>query len=313
MMANQSMIMFPGQGAQRIGMCKSLMGSAEAKALFGRAEKVVGFNPLDVCLLEPEKFHALFRSTEFIQVMVFVTCLAKMEQIRKENPGILDNVACVAGLSLGEFTALVYSGAMTFEDALFVIKERGKAMHNIVSNMNAGLCNISGLSPIDLHTYLDKNFPKVEVATYLADEVTTIAGSKSDLSVFSDSLVQEFAEKQEKLRVKHLSAVGPFHTSYMKEAAEHFSHVLKDMQIRVSQPKVPIIMNVTGEIEDNVHDIKRYLSKQLDAPIKWKQSLITAYNLGVREFIEISPSKYLCYFVNMTKDISGSSTRSVIV
>ena len=313
MMAKRIMLMFPGQGAQRIGMCKSLMGSAEAKALFSRAEKVVGFNPLDMCLLEPENFHEMFRSSEFNQIMVFVTCLAKTEQIRKENPDILGNVACVAGLSIGELTALVYSGAMTFEDALLVIKERGKAMDNIVSNMNAGMCNISGLSPIDLQTFLDKNFPKVEVATYLADELTTIAGSKSDLSLLSDSLVQEFAEKQEKLHVKHLNVLGPFHSSYMKEAAKHVSHVLKEMKIQVSQPKVPIIMNATGEIEDNVDNIKRYLSKQIAAPIKWKQSLITAYNLGVREFIEISPSKYLCDFLSMIKDSSGSSVRSVIV
>ena len=213
----------------------------------------------------------------------------------------------MTGLSIGEITALVFAGALSFESALSLIKERGKAMNKNVSNFNSGICNIYGLSISDLQLFLDKNFPSLEIAIEYGYEISAVAGSKADLSMLEGILLQKFKYQQEKLRVVHCNVAGAFHTSYMAEAAKRVSTVLED--IEVLPPKIPIIMNATGRMEDYADDIKRLLGEQIAAPVKWKQSMITAHDSGVREFIEIAPSGYLCSMLKTIKVCSGCSTR----
>jgi len=159
--ANGLLLMFPGQGSQKVGMCESLQNNKEAIAIFQRAEQIIlGYNALDICC--NDKYSSLLdeklKSTGFVQVALFASCIAKLEQLKVENPGLIKSITHIAGLSVGEFVALVHSGVLTFEDALWLVQQRGELMEKTIKQKSTGMISVYGPSLSQLQAFLNTNF-----------------------------------------------------------------------------------------------------------------------------------------------------------
>lgn len=289
-----TLLMFPGQGSQKISMCISMKDSLEAKAVFERAEQLLGYNILDICLNDT-KLKERLKCTEFVQVSLLVGCIAKLEQLKVERPDLIKKVTHVAGLSVGEFAALVYAGAIAFEDALRLVQQRGKAMEDEVRQCSTGMVSVFGPKKKQLQDYLNKNFTRMRISTYLADNQHTVAGTDDDCNTLVEALLHKQEGQMEVIDVRRLRVAGAFHSPYMKQAAKVINPIVES--IEVHRPQIPVIMNVNGCIVENPQEIKCLLCEQLVAAVEWKQSVLTAHKSGVRNFIEVSPSHVLSSIV----------------
>ena len=252
----KTVFMFSGQGAQYAGMGKDLYENyAVAKEVFDRADEVLGYSIKDICFSDEEKLGL----TEFTQPAILTMSIAAMK-VLQEN-GI--NADMTAGLSLGEYSALVASGAMKFEEAVALVQKRGKFMSEAVpANYNApGQIVIGG----DAAT--------VEKAGEIAKE------------------------KGAKLAVK-LKVSGPFHTSLLQPAADKLLPELEKMNI--GKMEIPVYTNVTAEVLKSESDIVSTLAKQVVSPVRWEHIIRNMYDAGADTFIELGPGKTLCGFVKRT-------------
>lgn len=293
---NQStLLMFPGQGAQKVGMCVSMKDSPEANAIFKRAEQILGYNILDICLRTDSELEERLKSAEFVQVSLFVGCLAKVEQLKAERPNLLSSVTHVAGLSVGEFAALVYADVIDFESALRLVQVHGEAMDAEASRSSTAMVSVFGPQCEQLQTFLNEKFPSIQIATYLADNQHTVAGKKEDCDVLVEELQQTHRESLAIIDVRKLRVAGAFHSPYMKQAADKVNPIVEGLVF--SRPTTPLIMNVNGQIIEDPAEINALLCQQLVAPVKWKQTVLKAYECGVRNAVEVSPSCVLSSIV----------------
>lgn len=293
----KTLLMFPGQGAQKKGMFRTMKDSPEAQEVFKRAEAILGYNIFDLCASsDGEAQDCKLNSTEFIQVALFTGCIAKMEQIKKERPDLINQITHVVGLSVGEFAALVFAGVIKFEDALQLVQWQGRAMESEVGNSPTGMVSIVGPDVKQLQSYLSDHFPSMKISTFLGDNQHTVAGSSENCQDLMQSLsISENAEKLNISDVRRLRVAGAFHSSYMKNVAVKVNPSIQNTLF--SKPIITTIMNVDGCITILPEDIKRSLQKQIIAPVNWKKSIITAYNLGIRHFVEVSPGQVLASIV----------------
>lgn len=292
---SSKMLMFPGQGSQKVGMCRSMKDSAEARYVFNRAGKILGYNILDICLQNDEELSERLKSTAFVQVALFVGCLAKIEQIKIENPHILTNINCVAGLSVGEFCALVYAGVLKFEDALKIVRKRGQAMEEEANRSSTSMASIYGPRMDQLQHYLKINFKSLEISTYLGDNQHTVAGANDDIDSFVDYLKSKDKESMNVIDVRKLRVAGAFHSMYMKKATVVVDPLIDSVEFQ--KPRTPVLMNVTGSFSEDTNDIKEQLKKQLVEPVQWRKTIVSAYESNVKQFIEVSPSRVLTSIV----------------
>ena len=290
---NTTLLMFPGQGAQKKGMCMSMKDSPQARAVFERAKQVLGYDLLEIFLRNDNEMTQRLKSTEFVQVSLLVSSVAKLEQLKRERPDLIAKVTHVAGLSVGEFAALVFAGVITFEDALLLVQERGRAMELEVQRSPTGMVSVFGLCLEKLQDHLTASFPKMLISTYLADNQHTVAGTNQECEALTKSLLDKFEE--EIIDVRMLRVAGAFHSQYMSEASTVVDPIIQ--RIEFSRPSVSVIMNANGEVVDDVQVMKTLLREQLVSPVQWKKSVITAYELGVRHFVEVSPARVLSSIV----------------
>ena len=305
-----TLLMFPGQGTQKVGMCISMKDSEEAKGIFKRAEYILGYNVLDICLKNDSELKEKLESTEFVQVSLLLGCIAKLEQLKVERPSLMKTVTHVAGLSIGEFAALVYTGVISFEDALKVVQARGKAMEHEVRHFSTGMVSVFGPKCDQLQEFMKERFPRMYISTYLADNQHTVAGTEKEC----DALVEALSHKQqmEVIDVRKLRVAGAFHSPYMKPAAKLVDPIIEG--IKFCKPSLPVIMNVNGQAIENPEEIKALICKQLVAAVEWKKSILTAYKSGVRNFLEISPSRVLSSIVkNRISECEGCKVEFIAV
>ena len=295
--SNGVLLMFPGQGAQKVGMCKSMRDSVPAVEIFNRAKQVLGYDILKICTNEESLLIEKLKSTEFVQVVLFTSCVAKVEQLKCENPELMKQVTHVAGLSVGEFVALVYAGVLKFEHALRFIQKRGEAMENDVKKCSTGMISVFGPNLAQLQEYLEKHHPAMTISTFLGDNQHTVAGTEEECQALMQNLKETdvYSSKMEIIDIRKLRVAGAFHSSHMEQAATLLDPVLDDIEF--SKPSIPVIMNVNGQIVEDPLEIKLMSRKQLIAAVQWKQSIITAYKCGVRNFVEVSPSRVLSSIV----------------
>ena len=196
----------------------------------------------------------------------------------------LDNLKYFAGHSLGEYSALVSSGSLKFEDAIFLLHERGKAMQDSVPVGKGSMIAILGLDYLKLIDLL-KNFKNkgvCEVANDNADGQIIVSGDKNSVDEFKIIL-------KEKIKFIPLKVSAPFHCSLMKPAAKIMEEKIK--KTLFDKPKVKIINNVNAKETDNPDEIKKLLVDQIYSTVKWRESLISISKLGVENYIEIGPGK----------------------
>jgi [acyl-carrier-protein] S-malonyltransferase len=284
-MVNNVCYIFPGQGSQYVGMGKDLYdNSAEAKAIFDQTEKILpGLNLKKLCFEGPiEKLTGTANS----QVAILVTSIAALEalRIRHRAEDTEDRVNSCAGLSLGEYSALVASGALEFQDAVQLVRRRGELMEDAARNNPGTMASILGISAESLKEVCRET--GAEIANLNCPGQIVISGK---IEPVKKAMV--LAEKKGAKKAILLNVSGPFHSSFMKEAAWKFKEELD--KTKFSSPKVPIVSNVTADYEKSVEDIKENLVKQLYSPVRWEESIIKISQGGCGTFLEIGPGKVL--------------------
>ena len=212
-----------------------------------------------------------------------------------------------AGHSLGEYSALVCSGALNFEDALYLLHERGKAMQDAVPVGKGSMIAVLGMKNIELKDLLKSRNDDIgicEIANDNADGQVILSGNKDSINSFQNFL------KERKIKSIPLKVSAPFHCSLMKPAAESMKD--KIFNTKFNTPFLSIINNVTAKSENNPENIKKLLVDQIFSTVKWRESLIEMNKTGVKNFVELGPGKALSGMVKRTlKEVNSFSINSI--
>ena len=269
---------FPGQGAQFIGMGKDLYEqSAEAKAMFEQANEILGFNITDIMFAGTDEE---LKQTNVTQPAIFLhsVILAKTLGVKPDM---------VAGHSLGEFSALVVAGALSFEDGLSLVSKRATAMQKACEMEKSTMAAILGLKD-DVVENICAEIPEVVVAAnYNCPGQLVISGSIVGVDKACEALTAAGAKRAIKLNVG-----GAFHSPCMEPARVELAAAIEEAQI--SEPVCPIYQNVDAKPYTNPAQIKENLIAQLTAPVRWTQTVENMVNDGANDFTEIGPGAVLC-------------------
>ncbi|XP_078738318.1 malonyl-CoA-acyl carrier protein transacylase, mitochondrial [Lampetra fluviatilis] len=284
---DSSVLLFPGQGSQFVGMAASLVERHErARALFDAARRVLGYDLLALCLGGPAE---QLNRTLHCQPAVFVTSLAALETLHEEEPEAIENCKAVAGFSVGEFAALVFAGAMDFSEALYCVQKRAEAMEAASSQ---GGAPHSMLSVSARHAFRPPAVcqearehclsaaagsaervaePVCLVASYLCPDVRVLAGHVQALE-----FVQRHARRLHVVRTRRLPVSGAFHTPLMAPAQEALAQALGRVTVR--KPSVRVYSNVTAHPYSSAGQVRNLLVRQLVEPVLWEQTMHAVFD-----------------------------------
>ncbi|MBD3379099.1 MAG: ACP S-malonyltransferase [Candidatus Omnitrophica bacterium] len=290
-------LLFPGQGAQSVGMGRELYESqASARWVFDRACEVLGRDIKKLCFEGPEEE---LRTTANSQPAIFVTSIATLNVLAEQlkgspvgedgreifSPGDIKEIASLAmGLSLGEPTSLVASCAMSFEDGLEFVSKRGAFMEEASKKNEGKMASIMGLE-LDKVEEICKGVG-CQVANLNCPGQVVISGSSGKVE-----LAAELAKNAGAKRAIMLKVSGAFHSELMEPAKEKLKDVLENIEILT--PAIPFISNIDAEVTSEPEKIKQNLVNQLDNRTLWEDSMRKASSMGVSEFLEVGPGTVL--------------------
>lgn len=271
---------FPGQGAQYVGMGKDLyQGFACAKQIFDEADEVLGFNLSKLCFEGPLD---VLTETKNCQLAVLVTSIAALETLKREAPDINANFS--AGLSLGEYSALIASGAINFEDALLLVKKRAEFMMQAAEKYPGKM-----LAVIDLDSSIVNNLcaqTQIEIANRNCPGQVVVTGRKESIDRFST-----LAKAKGAKRVIELEVSGAFHSRFMKEASISLEQELNRIEFKA--PQICTISNVSARPFASGEDVRKNLALQIKSSVLWEDSVCYMASCGIRTFLEIGPGHVL--------------------
>nr|WP_239587644.1 ACP S-malonyltransferase [Bacillus pakistanensis] len=274
---------FPGQGSQSVGMGKDLHDRYnEVKNYFQLADQRLGFSLSSLIFEGPQEELTL---TENTQPALLTTSIALLQKLKDE--GISPDYT--AGHSLGEYSALVASEAISFEDGVYAVRKRGEYMEEAVPAGEGTMAAVLGLERESLQQITEtitKKGNSVQLANINCPGQIVISGTVNGVEEASSAAKEAGAK-----RVIPLQVSGPFHSQLMKPAAEKFSGVLNE--ISIGEARVPVIANVSGEPMTDAEEIKRNLIEQLYSPVLWEDTVNKLLDLEVDTFVEIGPGKVL--------------------
>ena len=272
---------FPGQGAQAVGMGKDVYEHSEiAKEIFDKASEAVGLDLKALCFEENEDINI----TEFTQVCLLTTSVAIMEVLR--DKGIEPDVA--AGLSLGEYCALVAAKSMNYIDAAKAVRKRGIFMQEEVPAGEGGMAAILGMDSGDIENII-ADMDKVQIANYNCPGQIVISGETKQVTEAADKLKEAGAKRAVMLNVS-----GPFHSSLLVGAGTKLEKVLDELEIK--KPEIPYVANVNAGYVTEQEDIEPLLVQQVSNSVRWQQSVEAMVADGVDTFIELGPGRTLAGF-----------------
>lgn len=270
---------FPGQGSQFSGMGKDLFeNSAKARELFQKANEILGF---DIAAIMFEGTEDELKQTSVTQPAIFLHSVidALVNDYGKPD--------AVAGHSLGEFSALVAAGVLSFEDGLNLVKVRAEAMQNACNEQASGMAAVLGMDDSIVEQICASIENEVVVpANYNTIGQIVISGSEKGIDLAIEKLKEAGARRALKLNVN-----GAFHSPLMKSAEEALA--IQINKTHFSTPICPVYQNVDAQHSVDVETIKKNLLKQLTAPVKWTQTIQNMSKNGIQEFEEIGPGKVL--------------------
>ena len=279
--------LFPGQGAQAVGMAQELIEQLPtAAALFAQASEILGYDLAHLCAQGPaEKFN----TTDHSQPALFVASLAALESLKASDPQTVDACTATAGLSLGEYTALVFAGVMSFEDGLRVVQQRGSAMQAAAQQADSTMVSLLGLSTDDVQQLVDscrEDGEVLQIANYLCPGNIVVSGSRTACERIQVTAVEAGA-----MQAIPLAVAGAFHTEVMQAAVEPLRQVLEN--VALNAPRIPVISNVDASVHSDPEIIRQHLVQQVVSPVRWEECMGTLLNQGIDQFYEIGPGRVL--------------------
>ena len=278
--------LFPGQGAQTVGMAAALCASLPvANDLFQRASAILSYNLLAVCANGPvERLNA----TDVSQPAIFVASLAALEQLKAAEPHAVQSVVATAGLSLGEYTALAFAGALSFEDGVKLVQARGRAMQAAAEATPSGMASVLlvEVPAVEALVAEARGGDTLEVANLLCPGNTVVSGALAALDRFEQLCVQKGG-----IRTVRLAVAGAFHTNLMKPADAALAEALAGVTLR--PPAVPVWSNVDAKPHTDPDEIRALLVRQVLSPVRWEDTLRGLFADGIERFYEIGPGRVL--------------------
>lgn len=283
---NKLAFVFPGQGAQTVGMGKDFCGQYEvAEKLFQQADEALGYSIREMCFEGPAEDLQLTANTQ----PAILTMSVIANEILKEH-GVQPDVA--GGHSLGEYSALVAAGSLDFQEAVLLVHKRGQFMQEAVPVGQGGMAAIIGLADeaiVDACAKATEAAGEVQAVNFNCPGQTVIAGTTKGVEAAVELMKEAGAKKAVILPVS-----APFHSTLMKPAAEKLAAELEKVTIR--DARIPVVSNFTGKLETKAEDIKANLVAQADHPVKWIDCVQTMKEFGADTFVEAGPGKTLCGF-----------------
>ncbi len=277
--------LFPGQGAQSVGMCRSIVEKfGSARKLFDSASEILGYDLSKLCFEGPKE---QLDSTVYSQPALYVSSLAALQMLKETRPELVASCAMTAGLSLGEYTALVFAEAMSFEDALRVVQRRGQAMQESADRQPSGMASLLMLDREKVQEICNEasTLGQISIANFLCPGNLVVSGDKSAC----DKAV-ELAETGGGKAVP-LSVAGAFHTTIMQPADQKLAEALASVELK--SPRIPVVSNVDAATHSDPEEIRQLLIRQVINPVRWEDSIRWMLENGITEFTEIGPGKVL--------------------
>lgn len=277
--------LFPGQGAQHVGMGKSIAEKyPAARAIYDRAAEILGCDLAKLCFEGPD---AELDLTVNSQPALYVTSLAALEMLRAESPDVVLACEMTAGLSLGEYTALVFAGALTFDDGLRLVQRRGAAMQEAADATPSGMISSLLLQKEQVEAVCEeaRTVGRLEIANYLCPGNIVLSGDNAACERAAE-LIDEAGGK-----AMPLAVAGAFHTEIMQPADARLSEVLAGSPLK--KPEIPTVSNVDARPHDDPDEIRELLVRQVVSPVLWEDSIRYMLAEGVDEFYEIGPGRVL--------------------
>lgn len=304
-------LLFPGQGSQYVKMLETVKDNVKVKEMIATARAVLGYDILEVCLKGPEE---KLEETSVCQPAMFMAGMAGLEKLRDSRPEAVERPGAVAGLSLGEYTALCAAGVFTFEEGMELVKVRGAAMAEAAKSRPQAMLSVAGLEQQQLEDICKqqaKGGEVCQIANILFPKGFSCAGTAPAIMK-----LKEAAEKAGALQARLLKTSGGFHTDLMKPAQVKLEEALQRLLPKMQPPKCDIYMNFTGKkIKAGTppSEIVPLLAKQLCSAVLWEPSVRLMMKDGLTEFYEVGPMKQLKAMMKRIDQSAWSSTTNVDV
>lgn len=274
--------MFPGQGAQYIGMGQEFFHAyPEAKAVFSAANEILGYDLAELCFTGPEE---KLNQTKYSQPGILVSSIACLRVLQREMPVL--QVQAAAGLSLGEYTALVAGVALSLTDAVTLVQKRADFMQEASSQVAGGMTSVLGIEEKIIRDILARMKLAVDIANLNSPDQVVISGKLEDIKAVIPYLMEAGAKKTIMLPVS-----GPFHSRWMEPAKKRLEPYLE--KIVIQSPRIGFIANVTATFLDNPKEIKKALRDQVASATYWEKGIRCMLAAGIDTFIEIGPGRTL--------------------
>ncbi|XP_011879509.1 PREDICTED: probable malonyl-CoA-acyl carrier protein transacylase, mitochondrial [Vollenhovia emeryi] len=271
-------VLFPGQGTLKVGKVQKYLRFPQARELFEIANEILDYNLLKLCLQGPQE---KLDQTRFNQPATVVSSLAALEQLREERPRVFETCKVAAGYSVGELTALIFSGALSFEDGIRLVAVRGNAMQYASDKCPQGMLSVYCTPEAKVSQACNDaqkwaqdcgvEVPVCQVAIYLHTQSKILAGNTQALEY-----IEKNANKYGFSKLARLPVSGAFHTKLMEPTLKSFGKML--YTIEFDDFRCRVLSNCKGHEYGNTRLIRKYLIKQIVSPIKWEQSMQLLYN-----------------------------------
>ena len=256
-----------------------------ARRLYDQASEILGYDLARLCAEGPAEE---LDSTIYSQPALFVTSLAALESLREQSPDVVLSCEAAAGLSLGEYTALVFAGVLDFESGLRLVQQRGAAMQDAADATPSGMVSILGMERVEVERVVQQSRggDVLEIANLLCPANIVISGSNT-----ACERAAQLAEREGAMRAVPLAVAGAFHTKIMQPAVERLKTALSQVTLR--PPLIPVVSNVDALPHDDPEEIRALLLKQLVSPVRWEDCIRYLLAQGFDQYYEIGPGRVL--------------------